>query len=282
MSELRCIDLGGRARTPGRKGKLPLLTWLAIDALRFDDSYQRGLGKGNWKNIETIAGDFDWARFTPILAAPLDDGVFAVIDGQHRTHAAALRGFDAVPAMVVPMTHAEQARAFAWVNGQVTAITIFHVYKAALVAGEPCALEAREVVAAAGCRLMPYPVSGSNRKPREIDSVGLVRAHVSAGRGTLLTAVFRAISESDLGDWPDVWGGAVLKGFLAALVALDDWQGVDLAGFLRAHDIVEVYDKTEVMRRSREGFARQLRSTVYRETLLALMKKQVRARAAAE
>lgn len=207
MTDLRPIALGDRARTPGRKAAKPLLTWLAVDRLRLDDSYQRSLGAGNWRSIETIAADFDWARFTPILAAPLDGGLYAIIDGQHRTHAAALRGFDEVPAMVVPMTHAEQARAFAWVNGQVTAITIFHVFKAALVAGEPWALDARAAVEAAGCRLMTYPVSTYNRRPREIDAVGLVREHVRAGRGELVTAALRAISEAEIGDWPDVWGG---------------------------------------------------------------------------
>jgi hypothetical protein len=212
MTDLRPIDLGGRARTRGRKAVRPDLTWLDIERLRLDDSYQRPLGKGNWRNIETIAADFDWARFTPILAAPLEGGLFAIIDGQHRTHAAALRGFDAVPAMVVPMTHAEQARAFAWVNGQVTAITIFHVFKAALVAGEPWALDARDAVEAAGCRLLTYPVSTYNRKPREIDAVGLVREHVRAGRGAFLTSVLRAISDSHLGDWPDVWGGGDPEG----------------------------------------------------------------------
>jgi hypothetical protein len=273
MTDLRPIDLGGRPRTRGRKAVRPDLTWLDIERLRLDDSYQRPLSKGNWRNIETIAADFDWARFTPILAAPLEGGLFAIIDGQHRTHAAALRGFDAVPAMVVPMTHAEQARAFAWVNGQVTAITIFHVFKAALVAGESWALDARDAVEAAGCRLLTYPVSTYNRNPREIDAVGLVREHVRAGRGAFLTSVLRAISDSHLGDWPDVWGGAILKGLLAALVAFGDWRELDLAGFLAASDIVEVHDRTADMRSKRDGLARVPRSTLYRQTLLALLKR---------
>lgn len=280
MTDLRPIDLGGRARTPGRKGKLPLLTWLAIDRLRLDDSYQRGLGKSNWRNIEVIAADFDWARFTPILAAPLDDGLFAIIDGQHRTHAAALRGFDAVPAMVVPMTHAEQARAFAWVNGQVTAITVYHVYKAALVAREPWALDAREIVEQAGCKLLTYPVSTYNRRPREIDAIGLVRDHVNAGRGDLLAAAFGALSASPAGDNSDAWRGTILNGLLAAMVAFGDWREIDLPAFFEANDIVSIRDKVDTMRKSREGLAKEPPAKVFRQTLVALFRAQVKARAA--
>lgn len=282
MNVLRKIDLGGRARTPGRKAERPELTWLPIGHLRLDDSYQRPLGKSNWRHIEAIAAEFDWKNFAPILAAPLEGGLFAIIDGQHRTHAAALRGFDAVPAMVVPMTHAEQARAFAWVNGQVTAITVFHVFKAALAAGESWALDAREIVEQAGCKLLAYPVSTYNRRPREIDAVGLVRDHVRAGRGDLLAAVFGALAASTMGENSDAWRGTILNGLLAALVSFGDWRRVDLPAFFEAHDIVDIRDRVDQMRRSRDGLAKEPPAKVFRETLIALFKQQVRERAAAE
>lgn len=270
---LRPIDLGGRARTPGRKAAQPELTWLPIDSLRLDDSYQRPLGKGGWKNIEVIAGAFDWARFTPILTAPLGGGLYAIIDGQHRTHAAALRGFEEVPAMVVPMSHAEQARAFAWVNGQVTAITVYHVFKAAVAAMEPWALEARNAVEAAGCKLMTYPLSADKKRPGEIYMIGLIREHVEAGRGEMVTAVLRAISASANGEDPFAYSNRVLKPFLAALVLLKDWRRVDLTWFLEEHDLVSLHDHVAAMQRNRQGLAREPASKVYRETLLALLRK---------
>jgi len=272
---LRRIDLGGRARTRGRKLVRPKLAWLAIDTLRLDDSYQRGLAAANWANISTIAANFDWARFTPILAAPVEGGLYAIIDGQHRTHAAALRGFDEVPAMVAPMTHAEQARAFAWVNGQVTAITMYHVYKAALAAMEPWALDARDAVEAAGCRLMTYNVAPHNRKPREVYLIALVREHVDAGRADLVTAVLAAISAAPTGDEPHAWSNAVVRPFLAALLQLSDWRQVDLARFLAENDLVDIHDRVAVMRRQQPGLARQPPSLIYRRTLLALLRKHV-------
>ena len=280
MSELRRIDLDGRARTPGRKAETPVLCWLPIDRLRLDDSYQRPLGKGGWKSIEVIAGAFDWSRFTPILAAPLDGGLFAIIDGQHRTHAAALRGFEDVPAMVVPMSHAEQARSFSWVNGQVTAITVFHIYKAALAAAEPWALDARAIVERAECKLLTYPVSATNRRAREIDAIGLVRDHVKAGRGDLLESAFGALSASAAGDNPAVWRFAVLSGLLAALVSFVDWRVLDLPAFFAAHDIVNIRDKVDQMRRNNEELAKDPPAKVFRQTLVALFRQQVAGRAA--
>ncbi len=269
MTGLRPIDLDGRARTLARKAVRPDLTWLAIDALRIDDSYQRPLGKSGWKNVETIAKDFDWARFTPILAAPIGDGKYAIIDGQHRTHAAALRGFDEVPAMVVPMSHAEQARAFSWVNGQVTAITIYHVFKAALVAREPWALEARDAVENAGCRLMTYPTGAEAKRPRDIYMIGLMREHVDAGRGLLVTRLLKAISASANGDDPFAYSNGILKPLLAVLAQSGSWQDLDLNAFLGKHDPLIIFDDISLRRLSMPLPGRPPVSAMFRREMLA-------------
>lgn len=247
-AQLRHIDLAGRPRRPGRKAAVPQLTWLPVAMLRIDDSYQRPIGTSNWKNIEAIAAEFDWARFTPVLAAPLDGGLFAIIDGQHRTHAAALRGHDAVPAMVVPMTHAEQARAFAWVNGQVTAMTVFHVYKAALAAMEPWALRAQEAVEAAGCKLMTYNASAALKKPREVYSIGMIRRHVEAGRAAAVTRALAALSASSSGDGAFAMTAAVLGPWIDVVAGCNDEAGW-LAGFLDDLDLEDVLRRAAALRK---------------------------------
>jgi hypothetical protein len=73
-----------------------MLQWLALDRLVIDDAYQRPLLPGTWKSIEKIAANFQWSRFSPVLVAPIAGGLFAVIDGQHRVHAAA-RGAGGYP-----------------------------------------------------------------------------------------------------------------------------------------------------------------------------------------
>lgn len=69
---LRPVDVSDRDPVSrARVGQRPALTWLAIGDLLIDDDYQRPLGPKNWSAIQRIARAFDWAMFTPIIAAPL-------------------------------------------------------------------------------------------------------------------------------------------------------------------------------------------------------------------
>lgn len=177
----RGINIDGRATFAPEPGPAPMLQWLRLDQLLIDEAYQRPLAKGNWKSIETIAANFRWSRFGPVLVAPVEGGMFAVIDGQHRIHAAALCGIAEVPAMVVQVGTEEQSRAFAWINSQSIRVTVFHVYKAALAAREDWAIRAEAAVTGAGCRLMTYNMTGSMKQPRQVFCVGFIRKQIEAG-----------------------------------------------------------------------------------------------------
>ena len=181
MNDLRAVTLNGRVRRRSSVSDRPIVSWVPIRRIRIDDSYQRGLLKRSWRAIDRIAEHFDWARFTPVLLAPIEGGLFALIDGQHRTHAANIAGHDEVPAMIVGMTKAEQARSFSWVNGSVAAITPLHIYKAALAAGETWALGSRDVVEEAGCRLMTSNKSAIQKRPGEVFAIKLIRSYVEDG-----------------------------------------------------------------------------------------------------
>lgn len=74
---------------PGGVGGDPEIGFVPIDKLVIDDTYQRSIEKRGWANISRIANDFDWSKFSPLMVARLDDGRFAIVDGQHRAHAAA-------------------------------------------------------------------------------------------------------------------------------------------------------------------------------------------------
>lgn len=123
MTAYREIQIGSREIIAAPAEPAPDLKWLPISDIVIDEAYQRPLLRSNWKAIEKIAREFKWSRFTPVLVAPVEGGKFALIDGQHRTHAAKLRGLPVVPAMIVPMSAEEQAMAFAHVNGNVIKIT---------------------------------------------------------------------------------------------------------------------------------------------------------------
>jgi hypothetical protein len=146
----RGIHVDGHPSFTPEPGPAPMLTWLPVEKLIIDEAYQRPLGKSNWVAIEKIAANFQWSRFAPVLVAPIAGGLYAIIDGQHRTHAAAMCGITEVPAMAVQVGVEEQSRAFAWVNSQSIRVTQFHILKAALVAKEDWAVRAEAAVAGGG------------------------------------------------------------------------------------------------------------------------------------
>lgn len=226
-------------------GAAPMLQWLKISDLAVDDDYQRVLQRSNWKAIKRIADQFKWSRFSPVFVAPIEGGKYAIIDGQHRTHAAALCGFDQVPCQVVQMTREEQAASFAAVNGLVTKVTLWNVFKAALVAGEHWAVESNKAVADAGCRLMTSAGSTDSKKPGEIYAISLVRSPVMAGHAASITMALSGVRRSEFGKDADAYSNEVLKPLFAA-VCDRPWlalAGIDLAKFIDDFDIYASLDR---------------------------------------
>lgn len=200
-----------------REQPAPMLDWIKISALRIDDRYQRPLGARNWKAIHKIAANFDWCAFGPILCAPVEGGLYAVIDGQHRVHAAAICGIERVPAMIVPVPPANQALAFVKVNSGIQ-VSQHQVFRAELAANEPEALAIQSACAAAGCEAITYNPSTSTRKPGQVANIGLLRAAIRAGHGAELTAALTAIKAYDTKGRPALYTDYVLAPWLAAIV----------------------------------------------------------------
>lgn len=230
---LRTIDIGDREVMPAEVSRRPELVWLRIADLLIDDRYQRELTDRSWRQIERIAKAFTWSHFSPVLVAPVGDK-FSIIDGQHRTHAAKLVGLTEVPAMLLDLDDAGQARAFAAVNGMATAVSAAQVYRAALLAGEPWAVEAEKSVEQAGAQLMAYNASAANKKPGEVYCVGWVREQIEAGRGALLTRALAAIAGSGQRNDLFIWSYPFLKAWLLALRNVPKAKGADLSAFLDA------------------------------------------------
>ncbi len=214
----RPVDISAQAPLdPPTIAGTPRLEWVNLDRLMIDETYQRPLAKKNWVVIRKIAAFFDWAKFTPVMCAPMPGGGYALIDGQHRAHGAALAGLTQIPAMIVDIPKEAQAAAFTAINTQRTAVSGFHIYRAALVSGEPWAINATEAVRDAGCQLMTSQYSSSLKKPGQIFVIGLVRDHVLAGRSGLVTQVLSAVRGSARGDGVAMYQVRILKPLLAVL-----------------------------------------------------------------
>lgn len=170
-------------------GSAPQLAWIEIEKLVVDDGYQRELTAHNWRAIRKIAAQFHWSKFSPVFVAPIEGGLYAIIDGQHRTHAAAICGIVQVPCQIVQMTQGEQAAAFAAVNGLATKVTAGQIYKAALAAGEGWAVSLRQIAEDGGCRLMMSAGSSLTKKPGQIFGVAAFRGLADRFGGGLASAL---------------------------------------------------------------------------------------------
>lgn len=173
---------------PPAPGAAPMLQWLKVADLVVDASYQREIN--NRRNVRRIAEAFDWSAFAPVIVAPVEGGKFAVIDGQHRSTAAALVGIESVPCMVVIADKARQAMAFAAINGTVTAVKPAHLFYAAVAAGEASAVELARCLSIAGVRILKGGTPGSEQKPGETHACrALEKALKLYGSETLITAL---------------------------------------------------------------------------------------------
>lgn len=256
---MRMIDIGRNAPLASvEPGPAPMLQWLRIADLVVDDGYQRELKTGNWSAIRKIAQAFRWSRFSPVFVAPVEGGKYAIIDGQHRTHAAMLCGFAEVPCQIVQMSRDEQAASFAAVNGLVTKVTIWNLYKAALVAGEGWAVASAKACSDAGCTLMLNTMTAGDKQAGQIFAVGLIRAHVAQNAAAAVTVALRGLRGSEFGKSAEAYTNDILKPFLAA-VAERPWlaaQSADLSEFCDAFDIYAVLDRAGefVKMKRRQGF----------------------------
>lgn len=192
---LRNIEAAG-PKVALREQPAPMLEWLKINDLRIDDRYQRPLAARNWKAIHAIAENFDWCAFGPVLCAPVEGGLYAVIDGQHRVHAAALCGIERVPAMIVPVPPAKQAVAFVKVNSGIS-VSKYQSFRAELAANDTEAIAMAEACRAAGCEALTYNPSSKTRQPRQITSIGFLRACIRNGHAAHLTTALRAVVAYD-------------------------------------------------------------------------------------
>lgn len=202
MDTLRSIDVSDYSGVTlaGHVGPAPQLQWIEIEHLAIDDSYQRGISLHGRRQVRAIAENFRWTHFATVIVAPVEGGRFAIIDGQHRCHAARLRGIKSVPCMIVQADATEQAKAFSAVNMQQTAVRPPAMHRARLTAGDTTAGRLQALCEAAGVRIVDNTPANRMRRgdtvavmalynmERIYDPEGVVaglKAIVEAGEGNI-------------------------------------------------------------------------------------------------
>lgn len=224
---LRAIDPAPfRARYTGpasEVGERPELQWLKIAKLRIDPRYQREIGRRGADNIVAIAPSFKWSKFAPVIVAPIGEGLFAIIDGQHRTTAAALRGFESVPCVIIQVDGADQADAFVAINANVTAMSPLQLHAARLAAGNSGAAELTEVCREADVTICRYPVPANKMKPGETLAVGMLQSVLAKFGREVLVAALCCITKTRRGN-PGMIRKQVVEALCAVLEAEPDWR----------------------------------------------------------
>lgn len=256
---MRAIDVDGLT-PPARRdpGQEPQLGMIEIDRLVIDPEYQRPIGKDGRKAIERIAGGFQWTKFSTVIVAPVSGGRYAIIDGQHRTTAAKLCGMTQVPCQIVALDRAGQAAAFSAINGSVTKMTTWHIYKAALAAGTGWAARAHRAVDAAGCTLMSYNKSAAAKEPGEIYAINLIRDLIDRHGEILVTLSLKAYRKSIYGDLAVAWGAVYVQAWISAVArcpGAETMSAAALAAFHDQFDVLEADDRivARLREQKREG-----------------------------
>jgi hypothetical protein len=171
-------------------GAVPMLQWLKIADLVVDPAYQRPIVGQGRRNVDRIAREFSWSCFATVVVSPVEGGKFAIIDGQHRTTAAAILGLETIPCQIVIAARDEQAAAFKAINGTVSPISQMALHAAALVAKEPWAIQIAHVCACAQVELLRYPVPTNKQAPGQTMAVGAIAQCLKRyGEATLITAL---------------------------------------------------------------------------------------------
>lgn len=231
MNDLRTIDPAPfRARYTGpasSEGERPELQWVKISRLRIDPKYQREIADRGARNVASIATNFRWSKFEPVMVAPIEGNLFAVINGQHRATGAALRGFESIPCCIVAATAAEQADSFVAINGDVTVMTPLQLHAARLAAGDPSATRLVEACSEAGVTICRYPVPANKVKPGETLAIGMLRSMLDKYGREVLVAALSCITKTRRGN-PGMIRANLVEALCSVLEAAPEWRA-DLA-----------------------------------------------------
>jgi hypothetical protein len=216
MSDLRAIDpspypIDERLKAQS-VGPAPVLQWLPIAQLGINPDYQRDILRRGRDNVGRIARLFDWRKFGTVIVAPVAGGRYAIVDGQHRTTAAAVRGIESIPCQIIMADPGEQAAAFAAINGAVTGMTPLQLHAARVAAGDRDACEIARICERAGVSICRYPLPASKMVAGQTLALGAISQTLRT-HGPAIAELTLAALRHGAGDV----GGRISADFIHAL-----------------------------------------------------------------
>jgi hypothetical protein len=206
-------------------------------------TYQREISRAGSINVERIAEYFEWAKFSPVIVAPVEGGMFSIIDGQHRATAAMLRGIEKVPCEIVHIDRARQAEAFAAINGNITRVSAQVVYYARLTGKDPEAEEMARVLSAAEVTVCRGAKTLRTMKRGETNAVGAIsKLPNKCGPETVISAL-QCITQTGSGN-PGFLRAMIMEPLCVVLHRNPKWRdsGERLLREMDSFDFIEAWD----------------------------------------
>jgi len=172
------------------------MKWIPIEKLVVDTRYQRDIAKGLKSNVRQIGARFKWRRFAPVIVTRIEGTDFySIIDGQHKTTGAHLRGLTQVPCAIVEAPSIEeQSDSFKFLNANTTKVLIYDIYKADLAAKEPYATNINRIAKRANVKLVASRVPIAKLKQGECRSYKTFEANLRKYKETILVKALSVLS----------------------------------------------------------------------------------------
>lgn len=245
MSEFEPLNIAHyqQPTTPLSDGAAPYMDWIEVRRLVTDKTYQREISRAGSINVERIAEYFEWAKFSPVIVAPVEGGMFSIIDGQHRATAAMLRGIEKVPCEIVHIDRARQAEAFAAINGNITRVSAQVVYYARLTGKDPEAEEMARVLSAAEVTVCRGAKTLRTMKRGETNAVGAISKLLNKfGPETVISAL-QCITQTGSGN-PGFLRAMIMEPLCVVLHRNPKWRdsGERLLREMDSFDFIEAWD----------------------------------------
>jgi hypothetical protein len=139
----------------------------------------------------------------------------------------------------------QQAVAFKAINGITVPISPMSLYAAAVVAGEPWAVEVTDVCARADVELLRYPVPVERQRPGQTMAVGAIaRCLRGYGAATLITAL-QCITQTT-NNKPGALTARMIRALCEVLSRRPDWRDSGLV-------LLDVFDRIDLLAVQREA-----------------------------
>lgn len=224
-------------------GDESVLMWIDIEKLLIDPSFQRKILRQGRRNIVKIATKFDWNKFGAIQVADLE-GQYAIVDGQHRTVSAFLRGITKIPCNVIKASRIEQALAFVSINSNITSVSPLITFKAEVAAGLEDSVKLVDICARGGVTINYYPVDSKSIKPGYTIALGCIKKCLKEYGEDHLVFSLRSITETATDKNRGLLKNDVIKAFCHVYDLEPALKSENSIQLLKTLQLQKVYDNS--------------------------------------